>query len=39
IAMGTRGRSGLASLVLGSVARGILHGSHTSLLVAPSRAR
>lgn len=39
IALGTRGRSGLASLVLGSVARGILHGSHTSLLVAPRRAR
>jgi hypothetical protein len=34
IAMGTRGRTGLQRLLLGSVARAVLYGSHCSVLVA-----
>jgi nucleotide-binding universal stress UspA family protein len=33
VVMGSRGRTGLASVVLGSVARNVLHGSTASVLV------
>jgi nucleotide-binding universal stress UspA family protein len=39
IAMGTRGRTGLTRLLLGSVARKILYGAKGSLLVARGGAR
>lgn len=33
VIIGSRGRTGLTRLLLGSVARNVLHGSHTSVLV------
>lgn len=38
IVMGTRGRSGLARLLLGSVARGVLHRARSSVLFVPQTA-
>ena len=38
IVMGTRGRTGLARLLLGSVARGVLHRARSSVLFVPQTA-
>jgi len=38
IVMGSRGLTGLSRILLGSVARNVLHGSRTSVLVARERA-
>ena len=38
IVMGTRGQTGLARLLLGSVARGVLHRAHSSVLFVPQVA-
>ena len=38
IVMGTRGQTGLARLLLGSVARGVLHRAHSSVLFVPQAA-
>ena len=37
VVIGSRGRTGLASVVLGSVARNVLHGSTASVLVVHER--
>jgi nucleotide-binding universal stress UspA family protein len=39
VVMGSRGRSGLARLLLGSVARNVIHGSAASILVVHDPAR
>jgi nucleotide-binding universal stress UspA family protein len=39
IVTGLRGQTGLARLVLGSVARNVLHHAHCSVLVVPERTR
>lgn len=38
IVMGTRGQTGLARLLLGSVARGVLHHAYSSVLFVPQAA-
>lgn len=38
IVMGTRGRSGLAHVLIGSVAEGVLRRSRRPVLVVPGRA-
>ena len=39
VLVGSRGRSAVREIVLGSVAMGVLHGSHRPVMVVPNRSR